>query len=136
MKSLPSYLFLVLFSTGFFVFDLDAQQNKIDAQLDPVIDSLLYNGDKFRKAKEYEKANELYTTSLNMGKSDFGPASLEYAWSLYKNGMLQYRKGKFDQSIESYYSLVFLLILIFQDRCRVIFLHRLIPDNIVTLNII
>ena len=104
MKSLPSYLFLVLFSTGFFVFDLDAQKNKIDAQLDPVIDSLLYNGDKFRKAKEYEKANELYTTSLNMGKSDFGPASLEYAWSLYKNGMLQYRKGKFDQSIESYYS--------------------------------
>lgn len=67
-------------------------QQTIDPKIDKVIDSLLVQGDFFRKKKrDYDSAIKTYESAAVLSADKFGKQSAEYAQSLYRIALGYYR---------------------------------------------
>ena len=67
-------------------------QKTIDPKIDDGIDSLLVQGDFFRKEKrDYDSAIQIYESAAALSAEKFGKESAEYAQSLYRIALGYYR---------------------------------------------
>ena len=67
-------------------------QKTIDPKIDEGIDSLLVQGDFFRKKKrDYDSAIQIYESAAALSVDKFGKESVEYAQSLYRIALGYYR---------------------------------------------